>query len=84
MHESELAYPDAATARFGYNARLVRQVCPRSMKVVQLICNHQVVVRFRAGAPDSQYYKAFCLVSVSERVSILRDPSSRISESKGR
>ena len=24
---------------------------PVSMKVVQLICNHQVVVRFRAGAP---------------------------------
>ena len=36
----------------GYNPRPVRQVSPRSMKVVQLICNHQVVVRFRAGAPD--------------------------------
>ena len=39
-------------ARIGYNPRRKYQTCPRSMKVVQLICNHQVVVRFRAGAPQ--------------------------------
>ena len=29
-------------------------LCPRSMTVVQLICNHPVVVRFRVGAPKNQ------------------------------
>ena len=36
-------------------------VCPRSMKVVQLICNHQVVVRFRAGAPAMSVRKVIRL-----------------------
>ena len=39
------------SAGIGYNPRRKCQTCPRSMKVVQLICNHQAVVRFRAGAP---------------------------------
>lgn len=45
------ALPVGASAGIRYNARQNYQTCPRSMKVVQLICNHQVVVRFRAGAP---------------------------------
>ena len=49
--QQEFVCLDAEARRFSYNSRLECQVCPRSMKVVQLICNHQVVVRFRAGAP---------------------------------
>ena len=40
-----------SSERFGYNHRLESTLSPRSMKVVQLICNHQVLVRFRPGAP---------------------------------
>ena len=40
----EFALLDAASALFGYNPRLNSRVCPRSMKVVQLICNGQPLI----------------------------------------
>jgi hypothetical protein len=43
-----------AELRFGYNQRLGSNTRLRSMKVVQLICNHQVLVRFR---PEHQKRK---------------------------
>ena len=41
-----------------FSQAIIRPRRPRSMKVVQLICNHQVAVRFRSGAPEKSDNRA--------------------------